>query len=204
MNEAERRLARLLHDNVGQPPIVLTGAQIMAATATVRRRRWIRAGVPALAAAAVVAIVVGVALAGRPHEASTKGAGVPASPLASNTSAGASTSAAPSSSSSAPGSPVHVSLLESDGGTYGVGMPIVAYFSQNITDPAAFVKATTVTVNGTPANGAWYFEANGDPTKPMAAHYRSQNYWPADSSVKMNMPVRGFERGARVWRSTTA
>jgi lipoprotein-anchoring transpeptidase ErfK/SrfK len=90
---------------------------------------------------------------------------------------------------------VHVSLLEGDGGTYGVGMPIVAYFSQNITDPAAFVKATTVTVNGAPANGAWYFEANGDPTKPMAAHYRTQNYWTADSSIKMNMPVQGLSAG---------
>ncbi len=90
---------------------------------------------------------------------------------------------------------MHISLLESDGVTYGVGMPIVAYFTQNITDSAAFIKATTVTVNGAPAGGAWYFEANGDTTKPMAAHYRPQNYWPADSTIKMDMPVQGLSAG---------
>jgi lipoprotein-anchoring transpeptidase ErfK/SrfK len=88
-----------------------------------------------------------------------------------------------------------VSLLESDGATYGVGMPIVAYFSQNITESKAFVQATTVTVNGADAGGAWYFEASGDPTRPMAAHYRPQNYWPADSTIKMNMPVAGLSAG---------
>ncbi len=126
---------------------------------------------------------------------STKGAGAPASPLAKSTTASSSPSASASTSTSAAGSPVHVSLLEGDGGTYGVGMPIVAYFSQNITDASAFVKAATVTVNGAPANGAWYFEANGDPTKPMAAHYRTQNYWTADSSVKLNLPVQGLSAG---------
>jgi lipoprotein-anchoring transpeptidase ErfK/SrfK len=90
---------------------------------------------------------------------------------------------------------VHVSLLESDGATFGVGMPIVAYFSKNITDSAAFIKATTVTINGVNANGAWYFEANGNAALPMTAHYRPQNYWQADSTIKMNMPVQGMSAG---------
>ena len=66
----------------------------------------------------------------------TTGAGAPAAPLAKRSTVATSPSATASTASSAAGSPVHVSLLESDGGTYGVGMPIVAYFSQNITDPA--------------------------------------------------------------------
>ena len=74
-------------------------------------------------------------------------------------------------------------------------MPIVAYFSQNITDSTAFIKATTVTVNGADANGSWFFEANGDTTKPLAAHYRPQNYWPANSTIKVNMPVQGLSAG---------
>ena len=81
-------------------------------------------------------------------------------------------------------------------GTYGVGMPIVAYFSQNITDPSAFMKATTVTVNGAPANGAWYFEANGDATKPMAAHYRTQNYWHGGFVGQDEYAGAGFECGS--------
>jgi lipoprotein-anchoring transpeptidase ErfK/SrfK len=124
------------------------------------------------------------------------GTGTPAAPVSSASSAKATTTASPSTSSSAPASPVHVSLLEGDGATYGVGMPIVAYFSQNITDSTAFIKATTVTVNGADANGSWFFEANGDTTKPLAAHYRPQNYWPANSTIKVNMPVQGLSAGA--------
>jgi lipoprotein-anchoring transpeptidase ErfK/SrfK len=187
MNEAERRLSRLLHDHVGQPPVIVTAQQVMGAKTTVHRRLAIRAGVPALAALAVIAVVVGVALAGHSHTAS-RASGQSTNPVVPAT-------VASTSASAVVGSPVHVSLLEGDGGTYGVGMPIVAYFSQNITDAAAFVKAATVTVNGAPANGAWYFEANGDPTKPLAAHYRTQNYWTADSSVKLNLPVQGLSAG---------
>jgi lipoprotein-anchoring transpeptidase ErfK/SrfK len=143
---------------------------------------------------AICAIVV-LAVAG--CASTTNGTGAPVSPLAStsSTSASASPSASVSTSPSAVTRPVHVSLLEGDGGTYGVGMPIVAYFSHNITSSAAFIQATTVTVNGAPAGGAWYFEANGDPTKPMTAHYRPQNYWPADSTIKMNMPIQGMSAG---------
>jgi lipoprotein-anchoring transpeptidase ErfK/SrfK len=144
-----------------------------------------------MAGLAIVALVVTAC------GTSTKaGKGSPSAP--SSSSASASPKATPDSASSSPSvptTPVHVSLLEGDGATYGVGMPIVAYFSQNITDSAAFIKATTVTINGANANGAWYFEANGDTTKPMAAHYRPQNYWPPDSTIKMNMPVQGLSAG---------
>ena len=53
---------------------------------------------------------------------------------------------------------MHVRLYESDGSTYGVGMPIIAYLSASITDGRPFAAATKVTVNGSPAEGAWYFE----------------------------------------------
>ena len=146
---------------------------------------------------AIVAIVAGISLILTSCSATQKGTGHPASPLASSSKASSSSSSSSSTSStpSPAANPVHVSLLESDGVTYGVGMPIVAYFSQNITNSSAFIKATTVTINGVDAQGAWYFEANGDSTRPMAAHYRPQSYWKADSTVKMNMPVQGLSAG---------
>jgi hypothetical protein len=49
---------------------------------------------------------------------------------------------------------VRVTSLESDGETYGVGMPIVLYFRPVPKSSAAFTKAVTVTVNGRAANGA--------------------------------------------------
>jgi lipoprotein-anchoring transpeptidase ErfK/SrfK len=89
-----------------------------------------------------------------------------------------------------PTSPVHASLLESDGATYGVGMPIIMRFDASVTDTAAMQKAITVTVNGAPAGGAWYFFT------PTEAHYRTQNYWPAHADIKMNAPLTGVSAGA--------
>jgi lipoprotein-anchoring transpeptidase ErfK/SrfK len=93
------------------------------------------------------------------------------------------------------GAPVHISLLEGDGGVYGVGMPIVAYFDRKITDSSAFLKAATVTVNGQPANGAWYFENSSRSGEALEAHYRPESYWPAHAKIYLNMPVDGLSAG---------
>jgi lipoprotein-anchoring transpeptidase ErfK/SrfK len=95
--------------------------------------------------------------------------------------------------------PVHIRLFGSDGQTYGVGMPLMAYFSKRITNSAAFEKATTVTVNGTPANGAWYFEASALMSGyPLEAHYRPQTFWPAHTKIELNMPTAGLSAGPRL------
>ena len=125
---------------------------------------------------------------------------------------GPSTSAAPSSSStppsSAPGtetsSPsgptrtVHVSSLQSDGATYGVGMPIVLFFSPPPTDSTEFTKAVKVTVDGRSADGAWFWE---QPThdevvsNTIEAHYRMPDYWPAHSRIHVDVPIKGLSAG---------
>ena len=112
-------------------------------------------------------------------------------------SAGASTGpSAPASASTASGKPVHVRFLEGDGSTWGVGMPIIAYLSAKITDAKAFASATTVTVNGSPAQGAWYFEKSAIYSGyPLEAHYRTQSYWPAHAKIHLDLPVRGQSAG---------
>src|SRR5262245_56630717 len=73
-------------------------------------------------------------------------------------SASAAPEASTSPSSAAPeGKPVHVRLLQGDGSTWGIGMPIIAYLSVKFTDAKEFAAASPVTVNGEPAGGAWYF-----------------------------------------------
>jgi hypothetical protein len=91
---------------------------------------------------------------------------------------------------------VHVSLLQGDGGVYGVGMPIVAYVDRAITDASAFARATTVTVNGKPAGGAWYWQKSGRPGRALEAHYRPRTYWPAHAKIFVDMPVRGLSAAA--------
>jgi lipoprotein-anchoring transpeptidase ErfK/SrfK len=102
----------------------------------------------------------------------------------------------PTSTPSPTGAPVHIKLFGGDGQTYGVGMPIIAYLSRKITDATGFDQATTVTVNGKPVAGAWYFEASAlIQGYPIEAHYRTQNYWPGHASVDLTLSTKGVSAG---------
>ena len=104
-----------------------------------------------------------------------------------------STSASPT---AAPTKAVHIKLLNSDGSDYGVGMPVIAFFSKKITNGKPLQDATTVTVNGTPAKGAWYFEySSAHKGYPIEGHYRLQNYWPANSKVHIGIPAEKLSAG---------
>jgi len=93
------------------------------------------------------------------------------------------------------GTPVHVSLYEGDGDSYGVAMPIIAYFSVAPTDAAVFDQVVTVKVNGTVVHGAWYFEHSSRSDQAMEAHYRLSHYWPAHSTVTVDLPLKGLWAG---------
>lgn len=128
----------------------------------------------------------------------TSGTGSTATPPArSSNSASPPPSATDTPTTAAPNAaPVHVSLLEGDGGVYGVGMPIVAYFDRAVTDATAFAKASKVTVNGLPAAGAWYWQKSGRKGKVLEAHYRPPQYWPANAKIFLDLPVKGLSAGA--------
>jgi lipoprotein-anchoring transpeptidase ErfK/SrfK len=107
-------------------------------------------------------------------------------------------SSAPPSSTAPPtpkGDPVHVSLFEGDGSTYGVGMPIIVYFDEKITDATAFDKNVHVLLNGQPANGAWYFEPPQRSEAALEAHYRLPQYWPAHAAIHVDMTLKDKSAG---------
>jgi lipoprotein-anchoring transpeptidase ErfK/SrfK len=94
------------------------------------------------------------------------------------------------------GQPVHVRLYQGDGQTFGVGMPIIAYLSKTITDAKPFAAATKVTVNGSPADGAWFFQRSAIyKDYPIEAHYRMADYWPGNAQIHMDLPVEGVSAG---------
>jgi lipoprotein-anchoring transpeptidase ErfK/SrfK len=140
-----------------------------------------------LAAALALPAACSRSSSGTPHAAG------PTSPAGS---ASASASAAPPSSAPPTGKPVHVRLMEGDGSTWGVGMPIIAYLSARITDAKPFAAASAVTINGTPADGAWYFEKSAIyQGYPLEAHYRTRTYWPAHAKIHLDLPVQGKSAG---------
>jgi lipoprotein-anchoring transpeptidase ErfK/SrfK len=135
---------------------------------------------------------------GNSGSGSSSAAGSSGAPSTGASSSGGSSGAASSSSPAVPNQTVHVTSLISDGVTYGVGMPIVLFFSPAPTDSSAFTKAVKVTVNGHPVNGAWYWEqptADEVKSHTVEAHYRLPSYWPADSKVHVDVPIGGLSAG---------
>lgn len=92
--------------------------------------------------------------------------------------------------------PVHASLFEADGHTYGVGMPIVVRFTRPVPDPAPFEHAAVVRIDGTAAAGAWYWERSGATGYAVEAHYRLPHFWPAHSRISVRLPIKGVSAGA--------
>ncbi|MDT4911479.1 MAG: hypothetical protein QOC66_607 [Pseudonocardiales bacterium] len=178
-------------------------------TASSARTRWIVAAATAVVAAAVATALVVSHRSGSDGSPAAGASGTPtavtSNPTGSTTEATGSTSGATikatgstSAAARPPAKVVRVTALENDGASYGVGMPIVLYFSPAPTDPKAFEAAATVTVDGAPAGGAWYWEQpTADEVKGhiVEAHYRMRNYWPADSTIHVRTPIGGLSAG---------
>jgi lipoprotein-anchoring transpeptidase ErfK/SrfK len=149
----------------------------------------------ALGAVLVVGAVAAVAAVRINHRDHSTAGTAHTTPHGSAAAAGAPTSTQHHSAAPSPASaPVHVSLFEGDGQTYGIGMPIIAQFSKKVTNAHPFDNAVKVTVNGQPANGAWFW-VNSNSGYAMEAHYRPEQFWPAHAKIEMTMPLKGLSAG---------
>ncbi len=130
------------------------------------------------------------------------GSGNKPAPTVTVTGSGSGSSSSSAATSTAPAKPtkkVHIKLLNADGSVFGIGMPEIAYFSRKIHSGAALQKATTVTVNGKPAKGAWYFERSAAyKGYPVEGHFRLQHYWPAHSKIFIKIPAKGLSAGGNM------
>jgi lipoprotein-anchoring transpeptidase ErfK/SrfK len=147
-----------------------------------------------------VALLSGlVALLATACSSSSGKAGPTVTVTAPNGSVSTQTAGAPASSASSsaiPTKPVHIKLLNSDGSEYGVGMPVIAFFSKKITSGKALQDATKATVDGTPIKGAWFFEYSSYyKSYPIEAHWRPQTYWPAHAAIHVAIPAKGLSAG---------
>jgi lipoprotein-anchoring transpeptidase ErfK/SrfK len=75
-----------------------------------------------------------------------------------------------------------------DGGTFGVGQPIVLKFDEKIPDRAAAERALTVTTS-TNVEGGWYWMSDYE------VHWRPKEYWPAHTTVTVTADVYGKNLG---------
>src|SRR3954465_15961509 len=87
---------------------------------------------------------------------------------------------------------VYVAVSPRDGGTVGIGMPVVAPFDLPAVDKAAFEKHMKVT--STPAQaGSWYWLSSRE------AHWRPKTYWQAGTKVHVEADLNGVPAGGGRW-----
>lgn len=79
--------------------------------------------------------------------------------------------------------------------TVGVGQPLVVKFNHPVHDRAAAQRALTVTANP-PQAGSWYWLSDSE------AHYRSQTYWAAGSTITLKAAMYGVDLGSGVYGET--
>ena len=82
-------------------------------------------------------------------------------------------------------------ILEGYHQTYGVGMPIILYFSRPITDKAAVERALQITTSK-PVVGAWYWDYPCN-MAVTCAYFRPRDYWPAGTTVSFTGHLNGVQ-----------
>ena len=92
-------------------------------------------------------------------------------------------------------------ILEGYGQTYGVGMPIILYFSQPIANKAAVEQALQVATSK-PVVGSWYWD---DPCNMavVCAYFRPRDYWPAGTIVSFTGHLNGVQGAPGVYGTHT-
>jgi lipoprotein-anchoring transpeptidase ErfK/SrfK len=79
-----------------------------------------------------------------------------------------------------------------DGGTFGVGQPVVVWFDEAIKDKAAAEKTLSITTQPSVV-GAWRWFGDRE------VHWRPKEYWPANTTVTVTAKVYGKDLGGGLY-----
>src|SRR5581483_698810 len=81
--------------------------------------------------------------------------------------------------------------------TYGVGMPIILYFSRPITNRAAVERSLEIRTSKR-SMGAWYWDTQCG-TAPVCLYFRPRRYWPAHTRVRFTGHLDGVQGAPGVY-----
>ncbi|MCU1536868.1 MAG: ErfK/YbiS/YcfS/YnhG family protein [Humibacillus sp.] len=83
---------------------------------------------------------------------------------------------------------VYVAVSPRDGGTVGIGLPVVVRFDLPVVDKATFEKHMSVTTKPAQA-GSWYWLSSKE------AHWRPKTYWKPGTTVTVDAALNGVPAG---------
>jgi len=88
-------------------------------------------------------------------------------------------------------------IIEGYQQAYGVGLPIILYFDQKITNRAAVERALQLTTSK-PVVGAWYWDYPCN-MAVTCAYFRPRDYWPAGTTVSFTGHLNGVQGAPGVY-----
>jgi lipoprotein-anchoring transpeptidase ErfK/SrfK len=88
-------------------------------------------------------------------------------------------------------------IVEGDQQTYGVGMPIILYFSRAFSNTAAVERSFEIK-SSKRVMGAWYWDSQCG-TAPLCAYFRPRHYWPAHTRVSFTGHLDGVSAAPGVY-----
>ena len=88
-------------------------------------------------------------------------------------------------------------IIEGYRQTYGVGMPIILYFSRPIAKRAAVERALEVKTSK-PVVGAWHWDSRCN-LAAVCLYFRPRHYWPAHTRVSFTAHLNGVEAAPGVY-----
>ena len=98
-----------------------------------------------------------------------------------------------------PGDAMRASFQLAEGGTYGVATPIILTFAGQVTDRAAAEAALSVMTDKGGVEGSWGWlqdeDIQGTGVKQSRVHFRTKDYWPANTTVTAAANLYGIDLG---------
>ena len=88
-------------------------------------------------------------------------------------------------------------IIEGYKQTYGVGMPIILYFSRPIANRAAVERALEIKTSK-PVVGAWRWDGSCG-VAPVCLYFRPRRYWPANTRISFAAHLNGVEAAPGVY-----
>ena len=90
---------------------------------------------------------------------------------------------------------VPISFVQDEGGTFGVGQPVVIVFEGQVTNKSEAEKQLKLTTDKGDIEGSWGWlqdeDIQGDGVLRSQVHWRPKDYWPANTKViGRGQPVR--------------
>ncbi len=101
-----------------------------------------------------------------------------------------------------PSSTMGLNWVVEEGGTYGVGQPIIVVFDRQVTNRAEAEKALKVTTDKGDIVGSWGWLQDEDiqgKGLQSQVHWRPKDFWPANTKVTVQADMYGVDFGGGEW-----